>query len=285
MLGDPEFSGLSNADITANGLREPIVLWEGQIIDGRNRMTACQRAGVPPTLTTLLHCPDPVAYVLSANLHRRHLTDDDRALCAARMKAHYQERAAKNHAEASKSGGKKAGRGRAIGVATSETTPIDGAKWSELAASDWKVSRGAIERADALLSQRETLPELHDAVKAGEVSLSKAATVAKATCDIILPLRKWHDLLASADLRSWPEPTTSTSVEPLSASASAVAGLTTTTTTRLPALGVTSVRCLDAATKPRSALTSARETVAPTLGTTSSPCAAPATTTMKTSSS
>jgi ParB-like chromosome segregation protein Spo0J len=197
MLPDSVLADLA-ADIAANGLREPIVLWEGQVIDGRNRMTACQRAGVPPTFTTLLHCPDPVAYVLSANLHRRHLTDDDRALCAARMKAHYQEKTL----AAQKAGGEAGGRGKKKPSVVSETLGADAPKvsetrWYDLAASDWKVSADAIKRADALLSQRETLPELHDAVKAGEVSLSKAATVAKATRDGVVTVEEVKAAVAS----------------------------------------------------------------------------------------
>ncbi len=168
-------------DIAVNGQREPIVLWEGQILDGRNRLAACDLAGVVPVFKALAHCPDPVAYVLSANLHRRHLTDDDRAFCAARMKGHYMEKAKANHVEASKTGGKKAGRGRAIGVKSPDLTPIGGGYWYDLAAADWHTSASAVQRADAILSQSDALPELVDAVKAGTVTLSGGATIAKAT--------------------------------------------------------------------------------------------------------
>lgn len=162
-------------DIKANGLREPIVLWEEQILDGRNRMTACQMAGVPPTFTTLLHCPDPYDYVRSANLHRRHLTDDDRAFCAARMKEHYQRKAAAHHVEASKTGGR--GNKKTVGA---DAPTVSESRWYDLAAADWHVSAGAIKRADAILSQSEALPELVDAVKAGTATLSGGAAIAKA---------------------------------------------------------------------------------------------------------
>jgi ParB-like chromosome segregation protein Spo0J len=59
-------------DIRANGQREPIELdASGQLIDGRNRLRACKLAGVAPTFVTK-DVDDPIAYILSRNLHRRH---------------------------------------------------------------------------------------------------------------------------------------------------------------------------------------------------------------------
>ena len=40
MMTDEEYQGLKN-DIAENGQREEIVVWNDQVIDGRNRMQAC----------------------------------------------------------------------------------------------------------------------------------------------------------------------------------------------------------------------------------------------------
>lgn len=70
-------------DIERNGLQNPIVLYEGKILDGRNRYKACQIAGLDPIFSE--HQGDPLSFVLSANLHRRHLTESQRAMIAGKI--------------------------------------------------------------------------------------------------------------------------------------------------------------------------------------------------------
>lgn len=82
MLPDDELQELAD-DIRANGLQHPIVLdKDGVLIDGRNRWAACQVAGVDPRFE-MLNGQDPVAYILSANVNRRHLTKGQRAMAAS----------------------------------------------------------------------------------------------------------------------------------------------------------------------------------------------------------
>jgi hypothetical protein len=78
MMADDEIDALA-ADIKANGLIHPLVVTpKGELLDGRNRFAACARAGVEPA--TVVYDGDPVAYVLSANNHRRHITKGQRAM-------------------------------------------------------------------------------------------------------------------------------------------------------------------------------------------------------------
>jgi len=91
MMPDEAVQALA-ADIRANGLLVPIELCDGMIIDGRHRWTACTIAGVKPD-TVEVDPEDPVAYVLSLNLHRRHLDETQRAMIAARAKDQFAKQA------------------------------------------------------------------------------------------------------------------------------------------------------------------------------------------------
>lgn len=70
------------ADIKVNGQREPIVIHDGMILDGGNRYRACLEAGVEPN-TMKFGGGNIVSYVLSANLHRRHLSPGQQAAIVA----------------------------------------------------------------------------------------------------------------------------------------------------------------------------------------------------------
>jgi len=72
------------ADIAANGLQEPIELLDGAILDGRNRYRAALAVGAT-VHTRQFRGSDPLAYVMSKNLHRRQLSPSQRALVAARV--------------------------------------------------------------------------------------------------------------------------------------------------------------------------------------------------------
>jgi ParB-like chromosome segregation protein Spo0J len=72
-------------DIRENGLREPICVHECQILDGRNRYMARMVAGVEPRFEAFPVGEDPLAFVISRNLHRRHLTVQQRAAVAAEL--------------------------------------------------------------------------------------------------------------------------------------------------------------------------------------------------------
>jgi hypothetical protein len=148
MLDADELKALAT-DIFENGQREPIALFEGKILDGRNRYVACVDAGVEP-LFTEYKGRHPIDYVVSLNLKRRHLDESQRAMVAAKL--------------ANLSDGQRADR-----VAGSIDLPT--------AAKMLNVSESSIKRAKTV--QREAAPEIVKAVESGDVSVSAAALFAK----------------------------------------------------------------------------------------------------------
>lgn len=71
-------------DIKTTGLQNKIILYEGKILDGRNRYEACNLAGIGPEYGEY-EGNEPLAYVISLNLHRRHLSESQRAVVASRL--------------------------------------------------------------------------------------------------------------------------------------------------------------------------------------------------------
>lgn len=74
-------------DIASQGQRETIKVFQGQIVDGRERYNVCKALGLEPRVEEI-EPPEGMSVkemVLSFNYHRRHLTEGQKAMIAARM--------------------------------------------------------------------------------------------------------------------------------------------------------------------------------------------------------
>lgn len=169
LMEGSEFSELV-ADIKKNGLRESIWLYEDKIIDGRNRYRACIEAGVEPKFRKWLGDGSAVpaiesltAFVVSLNLHRRHLTESQRAMIGARIKPLFEAEAKKRQAHGQTAPGKTLPPNLAEALGDSRDD----------AARAVKVSHGSINSASAVL--KDGSPNLINAVDAGSISVSAAA--------------------------------------------------------------------------------------------------------------
>jgi hypothetical protein len=71
-------------DIKTTGMKNPIVLLDDKVLDGRNRLLACKLVGVTPLFEsrTPENIGSPVQWVLSQNLHRRHINKSQLAFIA-----------------------------------------------------------------------------------------------------------------------------------------------------------------------------------------------------------
>jgi hypothetical protein len=151
------------ADIHKHGLHEPVVLFDGKILDGRNRYRACLDAGIEPTFFTY-EDNDPVGYVISLNLRRRHLDESQRAMVAAKLAT--------------------------LKRGDNQHSPI-GETSQGKAAELLNVGKRSVERAAAVCDR--AVPELVHAVEQGKLAVSVAADIASQ------PIQEQREIVARGE--------------------------------------------------------------------------------------
>lgn len=155
MMTSAELDALA-ADVAEHGLRHPVVRYQGLILDGRNRLLACEKAGVTPTFVD--HEGDgasALALVISLNVQRRDMTAAQRAITAARALPMFE-----TAADQRKKAGKRLG-----------TDSAQGRKSRDDAAKVFKVGVNAVQQAKAILT---SAPDLASQVEACALSLAAA---------------------------------------------------------------------------------------------------------------
>lgn len=85
-------------DIKQRGQIQDIWIYEGMILDGRNRYTACKIAGVEPRTRTYTG-DEPTAFAVSVNDRRRHMGKSALAAVAAELEPFFAKDAAKRRKE------------------------------------------------------------------------------------------------------------------------------------------------------------------------------------------
>lgn len=177
LLDEARLQSLAD-DIGKRGLRYPILRnGNGLILDGRNRLHACRISGVSPRFETYTG-DDEVAEIVSCNLERRHLNENERALMAVRMLPHYEAEA-------------KVGRPRKVEPTLSliddgggDETTVAGLrqlsdherKSSAKAARDFNVAPRKVQQMKRVV---DNAPDLVPEVTKGTMSLAKAESTVK----------------------------------------------------------------------------------------------------------
>jgi hypothetical protein len=77
-------------DIGKNGQHDPIVMFDRKVLDGRSRYQACQKRGIEPKFENYVGS-DPRGFVLSKNVHRRHLNGEQKRDLIKKVAAAYPE--------------------------------------------------------------------------------------------------------------------------------------------------------------------------------------------------
>lgn len=141
------------ADVMKHGVREPVWLYEGKVLDGRNRLRAAEAMGAKYDVK-VYEGDDPAAFVISLNLHRRHLTESQRAAVAAKL------------ANISHGGDRKSDQAANLPVVSQSS-----------AAEMLKVSERSVRAAVKVMHEGDEV--LVHAVERGDVAVSAAAKVAE----------------------------------------------------------------------------------------------------------
>jgi hypothetical protein len=160
MMSDAEIDALA-ADIAANGLQSVIVLLKGAILDGRNRVEACRRIGFKLEEWHFIEAAytkaEARAFAVSVNLHRRHLTDTQRSLIAAKIAPKKRGRPPKN---------------KAADLPISEPQQLTQSEAAKLLS----VSPRSVRNAQKVLD--DGIPELVKAIEDDLISVDAAAAIA-----------------------------------------------------------------------------------------------------------
>ncbi len=165
LLEGEELQSLAK-DIKDNGLQRPVELLDGKIIDGRNRKIACSMVGVE--LRTIdVETSEPIAYVVSANLHRRQLTLAQRAMVAARARELYAKQAKDRQ---------RLSEGRGVKKGPVNLPDLNQGDARDKAGKATGVSGRTVDYATRVL--KKGTPELVKAVDDGRMAISTAAALA-----------------------------------------------------------------------------------------------------------
>lgn len=168
MMAAADFAALRD-DIAEHGLRDPVIVYKGQLLDGRNRHKACEELGVEVDSYAVDDHDiggDPVAYVISANLRRRHLTEGQRGMVALELEKLY----AKDAKERMLSGKK-----------TDPVAPVPQGKSRDKAAAAMQVGSRTVSSCKKV--DKAGAKQVADAVRGGTVSPKVAESLVKTVPD------------------------------------------------------------------------------------------------------
>lgn len=178
LINGDDYNNLKE-DIKKSGQLEPIYLYKDKIIDGRNRYRCCIDLGIEPIFKQYEGEGEKLlSFILSLNLHRRHLSEGQRAIIAAKL--------------ANLDPGRPS---------TSETVTIATVSQSD-AANALDVSRASVNRANRILNQgTDGLIGLVESGKLAVLPASEVATLDEQDQNIIIARGEAEILAVAREIR------------------------------------------------------------------------------------
>lgn len=159
MMDEAKLAELAD-DIRKNGQLVPVWLYEGKILDGRNRWAACKIAGVEPK-TKEYTGDEPTAFAVSLNDRRRHMGKSALAAVAAELEPHFAADAKRRQAR----------KPRAESVPAKLPEQKRGIEARQEAAKQVGVGERYVQDAKKVKTEA---PEVFERLKAGKITLQDA---------------------------------------------------------------------------------------------------------------
>jgi len=185
LLSGEDFDRLCQ-DIREHGQREPVILYDGKILDGRNRYRACQELGIPAQFEHSKASTDGEALreSVSRNLHRRHLTASQRAMIGADLLPMFEAIAKERQGERVDLVAKlpQCSSGLNIEANLPQCSKERGPQARDQAAEVTQSSARSVQSAKRV--KDDGVPDLVSAVRAGDIAVSRAEEVSKMDAEL-----------------------------------------------------------------------------------------------------
>jgi len=163
-LSQDEYDKLEE-NLIADGCRDPLVVWDGLLIDGHNRYEICQKHNIRFDTKDMMfkNHDEAKEWMLWNQLGRRNLTDYDRTVLALELEEIVKARAKENLVQSGKQYGK--------GSQKSENPikPVDTMKEVAKVAG---VSHDTVAKVKKI--EEKATPEVKKALSEGKISINKA---------------------------------------------------------------------------------------------------------------
>ncbi len=178
-LSDDEFKRLEKS-ILAEGVRDPIITWNGTIIDGHNRYTVCQKHGIKFNTAPRKFASRDAAkiWIIENQFARRNLSKYDRSVLALELESIYA-------AEAERRLHLSQGRGKKGTQKSAEV--FDSGETRDKVAAVAGVSHDTLRKVKIIEQEaakgNETAVAARDAVKSGKKSIHAAYTDVRPKAD------------------------------------------------------------------------------------------------------
>jgi N6-adenosine-specific RNA methylase IME4 len=190
-LATDELAQLEN-NIVAEGCRDPLVVWDGVLIDGHNRYEICTRLDIPFDVVSvdLDSMDDAKLWIVRNQLGRRNISDFVRVELALIAKPLIEAKA-------------KANQGTRTDIVQNSAQSIAPLKTRDAIADLANVSHDTVTKVEKI--KAKAAPELLAAVRTGSVSINAAtdvATLPSADQAVLVARGEKEILQASKDIRA-----------------------------------------------------------------------------------